>query len=274
MQKEQEAKAMEEKRKKFNANSWKDGIGGNPGPMRSAPPPSYRNTPPQTNQKFPSNVPPGFDGPPGTEDTSLMPPPPSAPPRGPPVALMSMDLPRPQELPEEGEDEEEQGCMIGPPAPSEESISSQPSSSHNWGVPAAGYGSHQGPAHSQGPRPSPLPQDRAETMPSFSKDHRLALHKRMQVALVLQTSCFNISFFLLQEQDFLPPATRIRNEIEEGEGFSGDDDDDEDDEEERKRSGRGAEVAPPCDMGYYGASQVFTYKRIILCILLETILVA
>ena len=64
-------------------------------------------------------------------------------------------------------------------------------------------------------------------------------------------------FFLLQEQDFLPPATRIRNEIEEGEGFSGDDDDDEDDEEERKRSGRGAEVAPPCDMGYYGASQVF-----------------
>ena len=93
-------------------------------------------------------------------------------------------------------------------------------------------------------------------MPSFSKDHRLALHKRMQVALVLQTSCFNISFFLLQEQDFLPPATRIRNEIEEGEGFSGDDDDDEDDEEERKRSGRGAEVAPPCDMGYYGASQV------------------
>ena len=65
------------------------------------------------------------------------------------------------------------------------------------------------------------------------------------------------SLFFLQEQDFLPPATRIRNEIEEGEGFSGDDDDDEDDEEERKRSGRGAEVAPPCDMGYYGASQVF-----------------
>ena len=111
-------------------------------------------------------MPPGFDGPPGTEDTSLMPPPPSAPPRGPPVALMSMDLPRPQELPEEEEDEEEQGCMIGPPAPSEESISSQPSSSHNWGVPAAGYGSHQGPAQSQGPSPSPLPQDRAETMPS------------------------------------------------------------------------------------------------------------
>jgi len=237
MQKEQEAKAMEEKRKKFNANSWKDGIGGGPGPIRSAPPPSYRKTPPPANQKFPSNVPPGFDGPPGTEDTSLMPPPPSAPPRGPPVALMSMDLPRPQELPEEEEDEEEQGCMIGPPAPSEESISSQPSSSHNWGVPAAGYGSYQGPAQSQGPRPSPLPQDRAETMPSFSKDDRLALHKRMQ------------------EQDFLPPATRIRNEIEEGEGFSGDDDDDEDDEEERKRSGRGAEVAPPCDMGYYGASQ-------------------
>merc|ERR1719150_914046 len=147
-----------------------------------------------------------------------------------------MDLPRPQELPDEEEDEEEQGCMIGPPAPSEASMNSQPSSSHNWGVPAAGYGSYQGPAQSQGPRPSPLPQDRAETMPSFSKDHRLALHKRMQ------------------EQDFLPPATRIRNEIEEGEGFS-DDDDDEDDEEERKRSGRGAEVAPPCDMGYYGASQ-------------------
>ena len=70
--------------------------------------------------------------------------------------------------------------------------------------------------------------------------------------------------FFLQEQDFLPPATRIRNEIEEGEGFSGDDDDDEDEEEERKRSGRGAEVVPPCDMGYYGASQVF--KRIILFI--------
>ena len=74
-------------------------------------------------------------------------------------------------------------------------------------------------------------------------------------------SCYKrvvlISLFFLQEQDFLPPATRIRNEIEEGEGFSGDDDDDEDDEEERKRSGRGAEVAPPCDMGYYGASQVF-----------------
>merc|ERR1719273_980129 len=114
---------------------------------------------------------------------------------------------------------------MGPPAPSEASMSSQPSS-HNWGVPAAGYGNHQG------PRPSPLPQDRAETMPSFSKDDRLALHRRMQ------------------EQDFLPPATRIRNEIEEGEGFSDDDDDDEDDEEERKRSGRGAEVAPPCDMGY------------------------
>ena len=94
-------------------------------------------------------------------------------------------------------------------------------------------------------------------MPNFSKDDRLALHKRMQVALVLKTKCFHISFFLLQEQDFLPPATRIRNEIEEGEGFSGDDDDDEDEEEERKRSGRGAEVAPPCDMGYYGASQVF-----------------
>ena len=74
-------------------------------------------------------------------------------------------------------------------------------------------------------------------------------------------SCYKrvvlISLFFLQEQDFLPPATRIRNEIEEGEGFSGDDDDDEDDEEERKRSGRGAEVAPPCDMGYYGASQVY-----------------
>ena len=256
-QKELEAKAMEEKRKKFNANSWKDGIGGGPGPMRSAPPPSYRNTPPPTSQKFPSNMPPGFDGPPGTEDTSLMPPPPSAPPKGPPVALMSMDLPRPQELPEEEEDEEEQGCMIGPPAPSEASISSQSSSSHNWDVPAAGYGSHQGPAQSQGPRPSPLPQDRAETMPNFSKDDRLALHKRMQVALVLKTKCFHISFFLLQEQDFLPPATRIRNEIEEGEGFSGDDDDEDDEEEERKRSGRGAEVAPPCDMGYYGASQVF-----------------
>ena len=51
-------------------------------------------------------------------------------------------------------------------------------------------------------------------------------------------------------------GARIINELEEGEGFSEDDDDDED-EEEKKRAGRGAEVAPPCDMTYYGATQVF-----------------
>ena len=65
----------------------------------------------------------------------------------------------------------------------------------------------------------------------------------------------------MQEQDFLPPATtglgaRIINELEEGGGFSDDEGDDED-EEEKKRSGRGVEVAPPCDMSYYGATQVF-----------------
>ena len=99
---------MEEKRKKFNANSWKDGIGGGPGPVRSMPPPSY-NKPAPTSQKFPSKMPPSYDGPPGTEeDTTLMPPPigvPAAPPRGPPMPLMSMDLPRPQGFPEE-EDED------------------------------------------------------------------------------------------------------------------------------------------------------------------------
>merc|ERR1711974_299269 len=66
----------EEKRKQFNANSWKDGIGGGPGPVRSMPTPSYNKPPPPTSQKFPSKMPPGFDGPPGTEeDTTLMPPP-------------------------------------------------------------------------------------------------------------------------------------------------------------------------------------------------------
>ena len=73
-----------------------------------------------------------------------------------------------------------------------------------------------------------------------------------------------------QEQDFLPPATmglgaRIVNELEEGEGFSEDDDDD---EEEKKRAGRGAEVAPPCDMTYYGASQVFIDLFCMIIILL------
>ena len=163
-EKEREAKAMEEKRKKFNANSWKDGIGGGPGPVRSMPPPSYNNPPPTT-QKFPSQMPPGFDhGPPGAEeDTSLMPPPmgpPAAPPRGPPTPLMSMDLPRPQGLPEqEDEDDEEQGCMIGPPAPPEASMMGPPpSSSRNWGVSAAGYGSHQGLVPSQNPK-TPKPQN-------------------------------------------------------------------------------------------------------------------
>lgn len=51
-------------------------------------------------------------------------------------------------------------------------------------------------------------------------------------------------------------GARIINELEEGGGFSDDEGDDED-EEEKKRSGRGAEVAPPCDMSYYGATQVF-----------------
>merc|ERR1711974_203652 len=106
----------EEKRKQFNANSWKDGIGGGPGPVRSMPTPSYNKPPPPTSQKFPSKMPPGFDGPPGTEeDTNLMPPPmgtPAAPRRDPPMPLMSMDLPRPPGFPEE--EEEEQGCMIGP----------------------------------------------------------------------------------------------------------------------------------------------------------------
>ena len=179
---------MEEKRKKFNANSWKDGIGGGPGPVRSMPPPSY-NKPPPTSQKFPSKMPPGFDGPPGTEeDSSLMPPPmgaPAAPPRGPPTPLMSMDLLRPQGFPEEGddddEDEEEQGCMIGPPAPSEAFMGPPPSSSQNWGVPAAGHGSHQGSVPSQAPRPSPLPKDPSETKSGLSQSDRVALHKRMQV---------------------------------------------------------------------------------------------
>ena len=174
---------MEEKRKKFNANSWKDGIGGGPGPVRSMPPPSY-NKPPPTSQKFPSKMPPSFDGPPGTEeDTTLMPPPmgvPAAPPRGPPMPLMSMDLPRPQGFTEEeDEDGEEQGCMIGPPAPSEASMGPRPSSSQNWGVPAAGHGSHQGSFSSQAPRPSPLPKDPSES--GFSTSDRLAMHKRMQV---------------------------------------------------------------------------------------------
>merc|ERR1719180_330298 len=109
--------------------------------------------------------------------------------------------------------------MIGPPAPSEAYMSPPPSTSQNWGVPAAGHGRHQGSAASQAPRPSPLPKDPLETKPGYSASDRLALHKRMQ------------------EQDFLPPATLglgpcIINELEEGEGFS--EDDDEDDEEERK----------------------------------------
>ena len=260
-EKEREAKAMEEKRKKFNANSWKDGIGGGPGPVRSMPPPSY-NKPPPTTQKFPSQMPPGFDhGPPGAEeDTSLMPPPmgpPAAPPRGPPTPLMSMDLPRPQGLPEqEDEDDEEQGCMIGPPAPPEASMMGPPpSSSRNWGVSAAGYGSHQGPVPSQAPRPSPLPKDPSETMSGYSTATRVAMHQSMQVNVT--TLLLQSNHQLFQDQDYLPPATmglgsRIVNELEEG--FS---DDDDDDEEEQKRSGRGAEVAPPCDMSYYGATQVF-----------------
>ena len=52
-------------------------------------------------------------------------------------------------------------------------------------------------------------------------------------------------------------GARIINELEEGGGFSDDEEDDDEDEEERKRAGRGAEVAPPCDMTYYGATQVF-----------------
>ena len=72
-----------------------------------------------------------------------------------------------------------------------------------------------------------------------------------------------------QEQDFLPPATmglgaRIVNELEEGENFSEDDDD----EEEKKRAGRGAEVAPPCDMTYYGATQVLIDLVFMIIILL------
>ena len=58
-------------------------------------------------------------------------------------------------------------------------------------------------------------------------------------------------------------GARIINELEEGGGFSDDEDDDED-EEEKKRAGRGAEVAPPCDMSYYGATQVFIGMDMVL----------
>ena len=49
--------------------------------------------------------------------------------------------------------------------------------------------------------------------------------------------------------DFLPPQhnSRIVNELEE---------DSDEEEEEERRGGRGAEVAPPTDMEYYGATQV------------------
>ena len=63
-------------------------------------------------------------------------------------------------------------------------------------------------------------------------------------------------------------GARIINELEEGGGFSDDEDDDED-EEEKKRAGRGAEVAPPCDMSYYGATQVFIGLDMVLLELLS-----
>merc|ERR1712029_499864 len=70
---------------------------------------------------------------------------------------------------------------------------------------------------------------------SYSKAVRLELHKRMQ------------------NQDQMPSSSGLNRQILEAFGSDEDEDDDEE-EDAAARRGKGAEVAPPCDMNYFNAS--------------------
>merc|ERR1711874_755034 len=90
-----------------------------------------------------------------------------------------------------------------------------------------------------GPEPRPNPEDKPNLDPEdkpnvYSQQLRLELHRRMK------------------NQEHLPlPTTGLnRNIINELDAFE--DTDDEEDEDEVER-GKGAEIAPPCDMNYYNS---------------------
>ena len=78
-------------------------------------------------------------------------------------------------------------------------------------------------------------QHQPQQSQSYSKAVRLELHKRMQ------------------NQDQMPSSSGLNRQILEA--FDSDDEDDDDEEEDAAaRRGKGAEVAPPCDMNYFNAS--------------------